>query len=375
MNILQNTEEIGGIFHGSPDALGSAQPWRPRRNSPSSPERIRNDRLCFSGRTALALILDDALDYGVQNCLERKPIAYVPSYCCESMLLPFIDAGFDLAHYPVELAVDGGIRMNVDFEFNCEVFLAVSYFGIHSAGVDDAIYEFKARGVVTIEDRTHRLLSSLSNLRSDYTFASVRKWLPMSTGGMLRKQGGTIATVLRPPGKAAEIGWEAMRLKDAYLSGKDSSLQKSRFLELVAWQGRLMASDYRHMDVDVDSLRAFNTADLEAIRMRRRANAKVLVEELRRLASPILQFADFDANRDTPLYLPIFVPAEIRDSLVDHLRNNSIYVPVHWPMPRQLRLGAPETFLYQSEISLVCDQRYGTQEMLRIVECIREALT
>ena len=51
-------------------------------------------KLLMSGRTAIDYIINDITD--------NKKIVYMPNYCCESMVQPFIDNGYSIRYYNVD---------------------------------------------------------------------------------------------------------------------------------------------------------------------------------------------------------------------------------------------------------------------------------
>jgi hypothetical protein len=59
-------------------------------------------------------------------------------------------------------------------------------------------------------------------------------------------------------------------------------------------------------------------------------------------------------------FVPILLPN--RNEIRAHLTKNEIYCPVHWPKPEGC-----ESNIYDHELSLICDQRYGIKDMKRIV--------
>ena len=61
-------------------------------------------------------------------------------------------------------------------------------------------------------------------------------------------------------------------------------------------------------------------------------------------------------------------------SLRRALISQAIYCPVHWPESPLHRLDGRERFIYQNELSLVCDQRYDETDMQRTVDAIRRFL-
>jgi hypothetical protein len=57
---------------------------------------------------------------------------YMPSYCCESMLQPFIDRDIKIHFYSV-IPDDSGIKYLIDYKKDFDIFFATSYFGYSSS--------------------------------------------------------------------------------------------------------------------------------------------------------------------------------------------------------------------------------------------------
>ena len=99
----------------------------------------------------------------------------------------------------------------------------------------------------------------------------------------------------------------------------------------------------------------------------RRSNATILMEAFKDwLLFPELK----DGN--CPMFVPILVPERKRNELRQYLIENEIYCPVHWPLSSYHVLEDRERFIYDNELSLVCDQRYDKNDMARIVEAIND---
>ena len=80
-------------------------------------------------------------------------------------------------------------------------------------------------------------------------------------------------------------------------------------------------------------------------------------------------------SADCPFFVPIIVPDGKRNELRRFLINKDIYCPVHWPVSQLHKLGEKEQFLYDNELSLVCDQRYSEYDMNRMVDLINSFLS
>ena len=143
--------EIGSEFHKMPIETGKGLTF-PHHGS-----------LVFSGRTAIEAVLDMLPD--VQTAL-------LPSYCCDSMIVPFRAAGIDVRFYDVNW--DNGLK--VEIKGSADVLFWCNYFGFK---IDMPGYA----GVI-IEDITHSFLSERQyHKHSNFLVGSLRKWEPVICGG------------------------------------------------------------------------------------------------------------------------------------------------------------------------------------------------
>ncbi len=330
--------------------IGSEFEWSP----PGERKLQLPDGVVFtlSGRTALKVALDDI------GC--RAGRALLPDWCCAAMIAPFRAAGMTVDFYPADSAEAPYIPGD------CTVLLRCGYFGYADSWTWDTPEDFRSRGGVVIEDVTHSLLSDLpAHPGSDYLVASLRKWGPLLCGGFCRKTEGT----LTPPGSAAppagflDLRREAMELKADYLQSGDPAL-KARFRALFHRSGEWLGQHWQGVSMGVEALDQLTRWDVEEMRRRRRENARFLHGRL----------AGFDQVRplyalrpgDCPLFVPVTVPAGGRDAVQRRLAEQGIYCPAHWPRPEQ----SCRCSLYDTELSLVCDQRYDLGHMARILEVI-----
>ena len=108
---------------------------------------IGNDNIfLMSGTTAIDFVLQDIKDI--------KKIVYMPDYCCEAMVKPFIDNNYQILYYHVDLI---NKKYYIDTTIDCSIFFAMSYFGYESTNMDNYIKEFVKNKKIIIEDITHRL--------------------------------------------------------------------------------------------------------------------------------------------------------------------------------------------------------------------------
>lgn len=314
----------------------------------------------FSGRTAIELALKDI------SSRQKIRSVYMPSYCCSSMIQPFIDRKIHIKYYNVSFEADKGITYEIDDSTDCDIFFAMTYFGLEKFSINHTIESFSDRGIIIIEDRTHSLLSDyIRSEKVDYSIASIRKWLPIATGAYIIKHKGNLLE--KPSISTDDIvkeKFQAMKEKHLYIKGENIS--KESFLEKFAnFEKKFSQIDSRYK-IDSISLRTIKTIDIEKIKSQRRRNGQVLYKGLEdlELVKPLIPKVDFD--KACPLFIPIMAANGKRDDLRQHLISNNVYCPVHWPNEDK-REG-----IEKEELSLICDQRYNEKDMEYILDLIRE---
>lgn len=315
--------------------------------------------LTFSGRGALEQILKD--------CAPRRKAA-LPAYCCDSMIGPFLNAGAEVCFYPV--GFDG--RFTADYGAvpeDCDILLWMRYFGFSSPEPPAAlIRRMHGNGGVILEDCTHSLMCKAPCLDcSDYAAVSLRKWFALLSGGAAWKRNGTFGekTLAAPPDAFVSLRLSAMRAKRAYLDAGQTG-DKQAFLTQYGEANEWLRAHYAGLGIDAISAGALASTDLSAVRAARRRNAAVLYEGLKSCpgVEPLFELGPDDC----PLFVPVFLETAARDALRRALIRESVYCPVHWPRPE----GCVSA-LYDGELSLICDQRYDEEDMLRIIGIMQKA--
>lgn len=301
----------------------------------------RPGSLVFSGRTAIEAVLRN---------LPNAHTALLPSYCCDSMVVPFRATGIDVKFY--EVTWNEGLKIEIDK--NADILFWCNYFGFRSPYLSMPSFD----GVI-IEDITHSFLSTVpSHPHSDYLVASLRKWEPVKSGGYCSVE----MNGEEPPEEFIDLKTAAMELKTEYLK-EPKSEKKERFLRMFGESNHWLAEYYSGRIIDSFSRDYLDRVDVEGQRKIRRENAKVLYEGLKNK----VQFMFPEQDMDCPLFIPILLPN--RNEVRAHLTKNEIYCPVHWPKPEGC-----ESNIYSQELSLICDQRYGIDDMERIVSTLREVI-
>lgn len=354
---MRNLVEIGSEFWIDANAQSS----------------LFNYHYALSGRTAIDLILQDmmASRQGLNS-------VFMPAWCCESMIQPFIDRGLDVRFYDIS-SDKNGFHYVIDNHHKTDLLYVSNYFGYNSTLPFSVINQFKSHGTTIIYDRTHSLFRNEDEfpLWADYTIASFRKWLGVACGAIVHKHGGHLSPPVMKDCDYVSSKWEAMVLKAAYLEEADKGDTapnvpniKEVFLKEFEAFDRALGKDYRNYRIDEDSLAVWLTTDKTIIRNQRRKNAFFVEDAVSKISRirPMFQLQD----KDCPLCFPVLFPCrEERDDVRRLLTEKGVYCPVHWPKPD----GVPNEFsvneIYDCELSLLCDQRYTPDDLQRMVNIVK----
>ena len=295
----------------------------------------------LSGRSALRAIIQD-----IKKERNASTVA-IPSWCCDSMISPFLIEKLKVFFYPM-FAPDDVKR---EITSKCDIVLVTDYFGYQSDT------EF-SDGIV-IRDLTHSVFNN-NHRDASYYFGSLRKWCGIYTGGFAVGIDGVENT----SDEYIALRKEAMQKKKEYISGKSSNKE---YIDIFNKAEELLDSCLiaGAADRDIDIA---NHVDVELIVNRRRGNAAILLDA----------FADIAVFKEMKQYdCPLFVPIRVdnRDKLRRYLIEHEIYCPVHWPLTDLHAINESDMIIYQEELSLVCDQRYSEEDMYRVVEEVKRGLS
>lgn len=324
----------------------------------------------LSGRTALDFVIKD-----IKTERELTSVS-LPSYCCESMLEPFIRNNVSIYFYDVYCNEDG-IQCAYDSNVATDAVLFLDYFGYSNPYLLHFVKQAQTAGKIVIYDRTHMLNSHPSvETCTDYSFCSYRKWFYANAASVMKNNGGRwhiSYADLRSNTQYTNLRNVAARLKQEYIN--DKSVDKREYLRKFSEAEELLDRDYEDYVAEFESVQRIKNIDMIGITKKRRENSERLTAGLRSLGFSWL-FLPLNVVRecDCPLFVPVIVEKELRDIVRARLIDNSIYSPIHWPFSKQhYRCGLVESdqSLYGREISLICDQRYGFSDMDRIIETVK----
>lgn len=305
----------------------------------------------------------------------------MPAWCCDSMLASFLAHGIEVKFYDVSLETrmdtnDHELSFNLsrirEFEniiSACtDILYVTNYFGYENSLAIETVKRYKKHGAIILYDRTHSFLMVDEEYQelADYHFASIRKWMGVVGGAVVN--GLTEEPTLKEC-PYASVKEKAMRDKFHYLQG-DTRIVKDDFLKAFGKFGHHLAEDYQNYEMDDLSYALYTQEDMKLMAKIRIENAAYLHENLKGV-----KFIGHLTDKAVPLFVPIFFESkEKRDAVRKALIENQIYCPVHWPRPQQIPADFAVNQIVDTELSVICDQRYGLEDMKEITKIINSKI-
>lgn len=205
----------------------------------------------------------------------------------------------------------------------------------------------KEKSILIIEDTTHSIFSNKSTI-GDYMICSIRKWLPITRGGVLYTKRNIKGIDKKYKVDTDNRQLYGMILKNNYLNGLVKN--KKEFLNIFA-------ECEKNIDIKKDILLMSDLSrfiascfSVKEIKNKRINNYKILDNKLK--YKPVNKIT----KNDCPfMYL---IRIDNRDKFRKYLIKNNIYCPIHWPN------------CSDNELSIPIDDRYDVKEMNYIIDIV-----
>lgn len=285
-----------------------------------------------------------------RNCLEYILRArgyrrvYLPYYSCEVLLEPFNKLGVEYTFYHINerLELDEDIQLQ-----DGEALLCINYFGLKQ----DHVERLAARyGQQLIVDNTQAFYAQ--PIEGIDTFYSCRKYFGVADGAYLYC------------GKPLEMeleqdqSWERM----GYLLKRIDLTPEAAYADFKARSSELRNNPIKTMSALTHRIMA--SIDYQQAAQRRRDNYRILDEALKdenRISLPL-------ADSAVPMVYPFLTDDKyLRKRLID----NKIFVAQYWANVLDwCNEDCTDHQLTQHLFPLPIDQRYGTEEINRIIQLI-----
>jgi len=321
---------LGGDFQIEPELLLQAD----AKNSPL--DQINEcDLLLDTGRSALRVAIANAIDAG------QVKKAWVPFYSCHTMIQPFYEYGLEVNFYGVgnDLSSPVGLPDRLD---GC-LFLFTHYFGRYNEAIASYLSVARTHNTVVIEDVVQSCMNMAHGKIGDYVVHSLRKFLPVPDGAVLT--GPNVFNFDPLPANETFISLSLF----SKISRAAADLSDSRHVAIKIMAEDVLASCQAIRKVSSFTQQILPKFDLSEIQSKRRQNWQQLSDAFATGAlrnSTLRPLYEYLPKDDVPLLFPVVVESYKRDALLEKLRQEAIFCPIHW------KLGNPNKAWLQSDFDL-----------------------
>lgn len=315
-----------------------------------------------TGRSGIFIALQDILMRG------GRKIAYLPAYCCKSVLFPFQQLNFELRFYSMGKDLITPTGMPTDIEDS--TFLYVHYFGLRNDKVAQWLKQKQqAASFFVIEDCVQASLTSDVGNNGDYSVTSIRKIASQPDGAMLGSRTPLPIIDLQDSDEAfvsQKLVGKIMRYQDApdelYLDLLEKS--ESRLDGICTPRRTSWASSY-----------LMERTDFSHMAMVRRRNWTYLHSLLREVNPEFVRplFKEI-LDGEVPLGYPVIVTHDFRDQLRMYLKEQKVFCAIHWPLGAEQEASgwADDVWLSYNLLTLPIDQRMTTNSLEYVAHCIQQ---
>lgn len=279
---------------------------------------LSNDfSLFFSGRSALYNLLKAGIEnYKWQNI-------YVPGFYCHEVVDFIRKLPVNVVYYDFNPFVDCNKQELYWDDINTNVVINVFYFGIKKLELSSY------SNLIQIEDLTH-CISQINDSTADYCFGSLRKELPIPTGGFCSSPKNHILPSGESNYKSEQISIEkltAMNLKTNYLAGKFSN--KDLIRNLFGEAENKFKSLYTNAAIPQTSKAILDYLNCEKILEAKCNNIKLALSLLK--SNHWFTYNLNSVKKDAFGLIINCINASVQSALKNFLIFNNIYPAVLWP--------------------------------------------
>lgn len=350
---MRPAREIGSFFASPPDSLLTSLPQQLPWEAASPPQYVE------TGRQALNVIARDLMKRGVKHI-------FLPEYVCESILAPLVATPLKISFLPVTNSMQMDLQALEKLEFaafgeKCAI-LMLRYFGCaRNQPFVERIAGLQEQGCLIVEDLTHSLLDPVLST-ADYTFASLRKLLPVASGALFTGVNSDIEPK-RPRSEITDAMWLNMDAKKEYL--EDRSNDRYYFEGLRASTDALEGTLEAHA-MDDRSFELLGHLPYASFAQSRQENFSTLARLLVTAKGVCIVNA-----KDMAVASHLVLQTRDRERVRMKLAERGVFCPVHWPRPGDL----PPHIAWQNDLfSIPIDQRYAQDDMAYVGSVIRETV-
>lgn len=296
----------------------------------------------------------------------------IPSYTCDTVITPFLEAGWNCTYYPINKDLSINIEKTKDMieGDNFNLFIVHPYFGMDLSVQELVLLSYvKKKGCKIVIDLTQCIFSNHRVEDADYYVGSYRKWYQVPDGGYLWTKNPLDIDTPTSNDYFVSLQTDSMYLRGEYFKSNDEYIKQiSIRLNKIAVE----SVDFNiklHKMADI-SVRLMEEIDMDYVQNQRILNYKYL---LKNINNPNIELLNNDTNRVTtaPLYFIIYT--KNRKEVQLKLCREHIYAPIIWPVYyNEVLIDDITKEIYDETLAIPIDQRYNEKDMARIVNILNQ---
>lgn len=305
-----------------------------------------------SGRAALYQILKYLkAEKGVGRVL-------LPDYLCGSVLVPVKALELEYEFYPIDEHLElEALRFRELYRTGTTVLL-INYFGLKDLSSQIRVIREIDEHAIIIEDDVQAYYEFKKPLADvDFKFTSLRKTFAVPDGGLVKTN--YVLPKAENPNTFGQYKAAAALLK----SMREGNFNDQIYLEMFEKGESLIDSELKS-GMSLLAAKLYDAQEEERVKIRRLNNAQYLVGKLEKMGiKQLLPLTD----DHVPLFIPVILQS--RDEVRKAMFKEEIFCPVHWPLEgMDLKRGK---VMAETELSLIVDQRYGRNDMDKILNLLK----
>lgn len=289
----------------------------------------------------------NALEFILRSIGEVKRV-YLPYYTCEVVLEPLIKLNIPYTHYHINTSFEIAEELNPR---EGEFIIANNYYGIKDAYIQRLAEKL---GDQLIVDCAQAFFAKpIHGIKSFY---SMRKYVGVADGG--------VAYLGNLPDDLVEVKErEKTDDHDSHLFKRKQFGAEAGFADYQANEAKLDNQPIRLMSNTTK--RILDHISYDKVIAKRRENFEYLHKALEQ--KNFLKLPNMDSFA-CPMVYPFVtrINYDLRKELID----NKIFVAKYWPNVHQFGNFDLEYELATRVVPILCDQRYGKEELQRVIEII-----
>lgn len=289
----------------------------------------------------------NALEYILRSIGNVKGI-YLPYYTCEVVLEPLkkLHIPWAFCHINNKFEIADDIKLKED-----EYIIANNYYGIKDAYIN--LLAEKYKDYLIVDCAQALFAKSLPGIKAFY---STRKFVGVADGGVAYL--GNVSN-----GKVIVNEMECTVDHDSHLFKRKQFSAEAGFADYQVNEAKLDNQSIRLMSNTTK--RILDHISYDKVIAKRRENFEYLHKALEQ--KNFLKLPNMDSFA-CPMVYPFVtrINRDLRKELID----NKVFVAKYWPNVHQLGNFDVEYELATRVVPIPCDQRYGKEEMDRIIEII-----